>query len=320
MPTERTHQALLIEFLHHLSYERNASSHTLRSYESDLRQFLTYLHATNSGQQEVNLKRVSNLTIRQWLSTPHSAYKKNPSIARNLSALRTFFQFLIRENIIESNPAKLVGTLKRERKLPAHLSIEDAIRFLQTPATKTDIIRKRDRAILELLYATGIRTSELVNLNLGNIDFRNNLLCVVCTRRNERIVPFGEPAAIALRNYLSVRQAFLKTDPITKHYALILNRNGTRITSSSVRRLVKKYVKRFADIHDISPRALRHSFAAHLLDRGADLRDIQEFLGHAQIRTTARYTHIAIDTLSTEYDKAMPAIPTLPSDHVGPSA
>ena len=318
MSTGPTHQELLIEFLHHLSYERNASPHTIRNYESDIRQFLTYLHGTNSRQQNLNLKHVSNLTIRRWLSTLHSAYKKKSSIARQLAALRTFFQFLVRENIIESNPAKLVRTLKPERKLPDHLSIEDAIRFVQIPGTKTDI-GKRDRAVLELLYATGIHVSELVNLNLDNIDFTNNLLCVVCRRRKERIVPFGDPAAIALRDYLSVRQAFLKNALVTQPcpQPLILSCNGTRITSTSIRRLVKKYIKRCAGILDISPHTLRHSFATHLLDSGADLRDIQELLGHSQIRTTNRYTQISIGHLSREYENAMP---TLPSSHVNPSA
>ena len=300
---------LLAQFLDHLRYERNVSIHTLRNYESDLQQFLDHLApADQKGRrEEPNFRQIDHITIREWLSTLHSDHKKKTSIARKLAALRTFFQFLVREGLLESNPAKLVATPRKEKKLPIHLSIEDAIRFIETPDTNTDF-GKRDRAILELLYATGVRVSELVQLNLRDVDFKNKLLRVFGKRAKERIVPFGDPAARALGEYLSVRNQFLLNAPAAARDAqpLILNYQGTRMTTRSVGRLVEKYIRMCAGIHDISPHALRHSFATHLLDSGADLRDIQELLGHARLSTTQIYTHVSMEKLIEVYDKAHP--------------
>jgi integrase/recombinase XerC len=305
---------LLTQFLDHLRYERNVSIHTLRNYESDLLQFFEYLapvdpqsKTLSTRQAEPNLKQIDHLTIREWLATLHSDKKKKTSIARKLAALRTFFQFLVREGVIELNPAKLVATPRKEKKLPVHLSIEDAVRFVETPDTETDF-GKRDRAILELLYATGVRVSELVQLDLRDIDFKNKLLRVFGKRRKERIVPFGDPAARALQDYLGVRESFLMNAPAARRDAqpLVLNYQGTRMTSRSVGRLVEKYIRLCAGIHDISPHALRHSFATHLLDSGADLRDIQELLGHARLSTTQIYTHVSMEKLIEVYDKAHP--------------
>jgi integrase/recombinase XerC len=187
---------LLTQFLDHLRYERNVSAHTLRNYESDLLQFFDFLAPPDqqTGKRtEPKIDQIDHLTIREWLATLHSDHKKKASIARKLAALRTFFQFLVREGVLELNPAKLVATPRKEKKLPVHLSIEDAIRFIETPDPETDF-GKRDRAILELLYATGVRVSELVSLNLRDIDFKNRLMRVFGKRRTERIVPFGEPA------------------------------------------------------------------------------------------------------------------------------
>src|SRR5438105_10295199 len=198
---------LLTQFLDHLRYERNVSAHTLRNYESDIQQFFDYLAPADrkpGKREEPDLKQIDHLTIREWLSSLHSEQKKKTSIARKLAALRTFFQFLVRERVIELNPAKLVATPRKEKKLPVHLSIEDAIRFIETPDTETDL-GKRDRAILELTYATGVRVSELTKLDLGDIDFKNNLIRVTGKRRKERIVPFGDPAHEALKSYLNVR-------------------------------------------------------------------------------------------------------------------
>ncbi len=269
---------LLTQFLDHLRYERNVSAHTLRNYESDLLQFFDYLAPADPGNVKRKLPDISqidHLTIREWLATLHSDKKKKTSIARKLAALRTFFQFLVREGVVELNPAKLVATPRKEKKLPVHLSIEDAVRFIETPDSETDF-GKRDRAILELLYATGVRVSELVQLNLRDIDFKSKLLRVFGKRRKERIVPFGDPAARALKEYLDVREGFLMNAPATRRDAqpLILNYQGTRMTTRSVGRLVEKYIRLCAGIHDISPHALRHSFATHLLDSGADLEKL----------------------------------------------
>jgi integrase/recombinase XerC len=303
-------EQLIEQFLEHLRYERNVSVHTLRNYASDLQQFLDHLAPADpkSGTRKLpEIQSIDHLTIREWLAELHSKQNKKSSIARKLAALRTFFQFLVREGLLESNPAKLVSTPRQEKKLPKHLSIEEAIKFIETPDVDTDL-GKRDRAMLELMYATGVRVAELTTLNLGDIDFRNQLIRVTGKRRKQRIVPFGDPASNAIRNYLSIREKFLINAPITKRdeEALFLNYQGTRITTRSVGRMVEKYIKVCAGIHKISPHALRHSFATHLLDSGADLRDIQELLGHARLSTTQVYTHVSMEKLIEVYDKAHP--------------
>jgi integrase/recombinase XerC len=302
-------EKLIEQFLEHLRYERNVSTHTLRNYASDLEQFLNFLAPLSAtGKRKTpDISQIDHLTIREWLATLHSAQKSKSSIARKLAALRTFFQFLVREGMLELNPAKLVSTPKREKKLPKHLSIEEAVRFIESPDPETDL-GKRDRAMLELMYATGVRVAELTTLNLGDVDFRNKLVRVTGKRRKQRIVPFGDPAGAAIRSYLDVRDKFLFNAPISKRddEALFLNYQGTRITTRSVGRMVEKYIRICAGMHDISPHALRHSFATHLLDSGADLRDIQELLGHARLSTTQVYTHVSMEKLIEVYDKAHP--------------
>jgi integrase/recombinase XerC len=301
---------LLAQFLEHLRYERNVSEHTLRNYAIDLAQFLEYLAPADpltGERREPDVKEIDHITIREWLSELHNQNKKKTSIARKLASLRTFFQFLIREGAVESNPAKLVNTPRLEKKLPNHLSVEDAVRFIETPDTATDL-GKRDRAILEFLYATGVRVSELTKLDLRDVDFRGKTVRVQGKRRKERIVPFGDPALHALLDYLTVRNAFLNNAPVADRetQAIFLNYQGTRITTRSVGRMVDKYIRICAGIHDISPHSLRHSFATHLLDSGADLRDIQELLGHARLSTTQIYTHVSMEKLIEVYDKAHP--------------
>lgn len=303
-------EEFLKQFLEHLRYERNVSEHTLRNYASDLLQFLDYVapeDAQTGKRREVPVSQIDHITIREWVSTLHSASKKKTSIARKIASLRTFFQFLIREGILELNPAKLVATPRIEKKLPNHLSIEDAIRFIETPDVETDM-GKRDRCILELLYATGIRVSELTKLDIKDIDFRNKLIKVTGKRKKQRIVPFGDPALHAILRYLEIRGNFLNNAPPFERdeQALILNYQGTRITTRSVGRMVDKYIKLCAGIHNISPHSLRHSFATHLLDSGADLRDIQELLGHARLSTTQIYTHVSMEKLIEVYDKSHP--------------
>jgi integrase/recombinase XerC len=302
-------EKLIEQFLEHLRYERNVSSHTLRNYASDLEQFLDFLAPVKSAGQRTlpEISAIDHLTIREWLASLHAAQKKKASIARKLAALRTFFQFLVREGMLELNPAKLVSTPRQEKKLPKHLSIDEAIRFIESPDPETDL-GKRDRAMLELMYATGVRVAELTTLNLADVDFSNQLVRVTGKRRKQRIVPFGEPAGVAIRNYLDVRDKFLLNAPISKRdeEALFLNYQGTRITTRSVGRMVDKYILLCAGMHNISPHALRHSFATHLLDSGADLRDIQELLGHARLSTTQVYTHVSMEKLVEVYDKAHP--------------
>ena len=280
--------------------------------EQLLAQFLEHLapaDARTGERRELNVRDIDHITIREWMSELHAEQKKKSSIARKLAALRTFFQFLMREGVVEANPAKLVSTPRLEKKLPNHLSVEDAVRFIETPDVSTDL-GKRDRAILEMLYGTGVRVSELVKLDLKDVDFRGRMIRVKGKRRKERIVPFGEPALHALMRYLTeVRPAFLNNAPVAERdaSAVFLNYQGTRITTRSVGRMVDKYIKICAGIHsDISPHALRHSFATHLLDSGADLRDIQELLGHARLSTTQIYTHVSMEKLIEVYDRAHP--------------
>lgn len=303
-------EQLLEHLFEHLRYERNASEHTLRNYRIDLGQFHDHLAPADpqtGRRREFDIRQIDHITIREWLSALHSENKKKSSIARKLAALRTFFQFLVREGVIEKNPAKLVSTPRLEKKLPNYLSIEEVVRLIETPDVATDL-GKRDRAILEMLYGTGMRVSELTKLNLGDFDLRRRLVRVRGKRRKERIIPFGEPALHALLDYLQVRNAFLANAPATERdeQALFLNYQGTRITTRSVGRMVDKYINICAGLHDISPHSLRHSCATHLLDSGADLRHIQELLGHARLSTTQIYTHVSMERLIEVYDKAHP--------------
>jgi integrase/recombinase XerC len=302
-------QKYLDDFLQHLKYERNASAHTLRNYESDLVQFYDHLAPpTETGERrQVNIRDIDHLTIREYMAALYEKKKKKSSIHRKVATLRTFFRYLCREGVLESNPAQLVNSPRVERTLPNHLTIEQMVKFIETPETDT-VLGKRDRAILELLYASGLRVSELVNLNLADIDFTNQAVRVKGKGRKERIVPFGNHALQAMQDYLAVRGELLleadeeKMDPL----AVFMNYQGTRITTRSVGRMVDKYVKICADIHHISPHSLRHSFATHLLDSGADLRVIQELLGHVRLTTTQLYTHVSMDKLMEVYDKAHP--------------
>lgn len=296
----------LNQFLQHLKYERNLSPHTLRNYSSDLEQFKAHLLGVEK-RSDMPVTEIDRLTIREWMAALHGDHKKT-SVARKLASLRTFFQFLIREGQLESNPAKQVATPRIERRLPNHLTIEDAVRFIETPNINTDLGR-RDRAIIEFLYATGIRVGELVGINLADVDFREKMVRVTGKRKKQRIVPFGEPARQALLLYLeTTRGTFLNECPAAERdlQALFLHRRGGRITTRSVGRMIDKYIKQCADIHDISPHSLRHTFATHLLDQGADLRDIQELLGHARLTTTQIYTQVSMEKMIEVYDRAHP--------------
>ena len=300
-------QEAYAEFLQHLKYERNMSAHTLRNYESDLEQFREFLFSIEK-REDFPIDQVDRLTIREWMASLHAAGRKKSSIARKLASLRTLFQFLIREGKLESNTAKMVATPKIERKLPTHLSMEDAVRFIETPDLSTHLGR-RDRAILEFLYATGIRVGELVNINLSDIDVRERTARVFGKRRKERIVPFHDTALQALMLYINeTRPVFLANAPLAERddKACFLNYQGTRITTRSVGRMIDKYIKQCADVHKISPHSLRHTFATHMLDSGADLRDIQELLGHARLSTTQIYTQVSMEKMIDVYSKAHP--------------
>jgi integrase/recombinase XerC len=297
------------DFIRHLKYERNASAHTLRNYLSDLAQFYDHLAPADKDgrRREVPIQEIDNLTIREYMATLYEQNRKKSSIHRKVAALRTFFRYLCREGILEVNPATLVSSPRVERKLPNHLTIEQMVRFIETPETET-VLGRRDRAILELLYASGLRVSELVGLNLTDIDFENLTIRVKGKGRKVRIIPFGTHAKAALQAYLAVRGELLleaEPDRIDPN-AVFFNYQGTRITTRSVGRMIDKYVKMCTDLHHISPHSLRHSFATHLLDAGADMRAIQELLGHARLSTTQQYTHVTMDRLMEVYDRTHP--------------
>lgn len=300
----------LEQFFQHLRYERNVSKHTLRNYLSDLGQFHEFLAPIKKDgtQKEIPVEQVDHITIREWLAELHAEGKKKTSVARKLASLRTFFQFLVREGHLKVNPAKLVTTPRIEKKLPTHLSTEDAIKFIETPDVTTDL-GKRDRAILEFLYATGIRVSELVGINMRDVMFKEKMVRITGKRNKQRILPFGDPALQALLQYLNdARPTFLNNCPPIERdeKPVFLNYKGTRLTTRSVGRMVDKYIKQNPEIKNISPHSLRHSFATHMLDSGADLRDIQELLGHARLSTTQIYTQVSMEKLIEVYDKAHP--------------
>jgi integrase/recombinase XerC len=297
------------KFLEHLMYERNVSAHTLRNYRIDLERFYDYLAPEDKDgrRREIDVRQIDNITIREYLVTLYQQKKKKTSIARRLATLRTFFNYLSREGVVEVNYARLVSSPRLDKKLPNHLTIEEVMRFVEMPDTET-VLGKRDKSIMEMLYGSGLRVSELVALNLTDIDYENLALLIKGKGRKERIVPFGKHAREALEVYLSVRGQLLAEaeEEMRDPMAVFLNYQGTRITTRSVGRMIDKYIKQCADIHHISPHALRHSFATHLLDGGADLRSIQELLGHARLSTTQQYTHVSMEKIIEVYDKSHP--------------
>lgn len=302
-------QDYIDRFQVHLKYERNVSEHTLRNYISDLEQFYDYLCPVDStgNRRSIDVRQIDHITIREYLSKLYQGKRKKTSIARKLATLRTFFKFLCREQVVEANPARLVSSPRLEKKLPKVLSVDDVIRFIELPDTET-VLGKRDRAILELLYATGMRVSELAGLNIEDIDFRNESIRVKGKGRKERIVPFGSKAKQAMQEYMGVRGELLIEAPEDQRdpRVFFLNYQGTRITTRSVGRMIDKYVRECAMLHDLSPHSLRHSFATHLLSAGADLRAIQEMLGHARLSTTQIYTQVSMEHLMEVYDKSHP--------------
>ncbi len=301
---------LLARYLNYLRYERNASPHTIRNYESDLLQFRDYLKDRNAAAQ-VDLGKVDTLRIRGFLSSLFEREKKKTSIARKLAAVRAFFKFLAKEGVLASNPAATVSTPKLDKTLPRIMTEEEVNNLLNRIAEaipQGEPMMRRDRAILELLYASGLRVSELVGLDLRSINYGDGMLLVRGKGRKERIVPFGSKAKQALEEYLPVREKLLMEVRKSGQTALFLNTKGTRLTTRSVDRLLKQYMLAFGPNVKIkvSPHSLRHAFASHLLTEGADLRAIQEMLGHKSLATTQKYTQVSIKQLIDVYDKTHP--------------
>lgn len=290
------------QFEQYLQVEKNASEHTCRNYLLDLREFDSFL--TQRGPAYVSgVEQINNLTIRGFMGQLAKNNKKS-SQARKLSTLRTFFKFLVRENVIAQNPASAVRTPKLDKYLPQHLTVDEAFALLDSvPAS--DPAHARDRAILEVLYSTGIRVSEMVGLNRNDLELNLGIIKVRGKGRKERIVPIGKKAIAALNHYLQKSENLLPEGQ-RGNIPVFLNSRAGRLTTRSVGRLIDKYVKHCGLQRNISPHSIRHSFATHLLNAGADLRAIQELLGHVNLSTTQRYTHLNIDKLMEVYDRAHP--------------
>ena len=324
-------KAAIEKFLQYLRFERNASPHTLRSYGPDLTQFLAYL--TPPGGEAVGLTAVDHRLIREFIGYLHDQHLGKASIARKLAALRSFFKFCVREGLLTQNPGRLVATPKLPKRVPSVLTAEEISGFLDQLAAMTAdvgtrggkplgdsprrragkredearLLMRRDRAILELLYASGLRASELTGLDLADLDRAEQMLRVRGKGRKERIVPYGSKAETALEVYWPVRAELLRKagsrgDP----EAVFINYAGRRLSPRTLGRIVKKYVRLVNINWDLHPHSLRHAFATHLLADGADLRAIQELLGHCSLSTTQKYTHASIRQLMEVYDKAHP--------------
>ena len=311
----------LREFLEYLRLNRNASAHTSAAYESDITQFLGF--AAQLRSMPVEALEPSHLdlgAIRAFMADLYRQGHARTSVSRKLSALRAFSRYLRREGWIENDPAALAVGPKREQKIPAHLSVDEMSRLLEMPDVSTALGR-RDRAILELFYASGLRLSELVSLDLEEVNLRARMVRVMGKGAKERLVPFNTTTEQSIRTWLADRAVFRQSPkpkaqaptlkaqsprPRAQTEPLFVNFRGARLTGRSVQRLVARYVAACSTRFGISPHALRHSFATHLLERGADLRAIQELLGHVQLSTTQRYTHVNAAQLLDVYRKAHP--------------
>ena len=290
-------RAATLAFLRHLERERNASRHTIRAYGDDLNQFSDYLEGVLGRAPRP--EGVDHILIRGFLAELHRRGLKKTSSARKLAGLRTFFRFLCREGVLERNPARALQSPRLEKRIPAPLDEAQVEALLDVPGD--DVASVRARALLELLYATGIRCAELVGLDVGEVDLEARMVRVLGKGSKERIVPFGTRARMALRAWLRARLGLRpKTD------AVFINLRGGRLSDRSVRALLGRRVRQVSLTRRCSPHTLRHSFATHLLARGADLRAIQELLGHASLSTTQRYTHVDTRQLLEVYKKTHP--------------
>lgn len=292
----------LRDFRRWLEMEKGYSPHTVSGYMRDLEEFSHHL------PEKTTAREVEQNHIRSFVVGLHGR-NSSASIARKLSALRTFFRFLRREKVIESDPTAAISGPKLGKAMPVFLTVDEVFQLLEEPGGK-DRFMLRDRAILELLYSTGIRVAELVSRDISDLDFETEVLSVRGKGRKERLVPVGRPAREAVSEWLEQRDSLIRDRAArgreVERKALFLNGRGSRLTVRSVERLVKAYGERAGIGQTVTPHALRHSFATHLLEMGADLRSVQELLGHSSLSSTQRYTHLNLDHLSEVYDKAHP--------------
>ncbi len=306
---------LLVEqFIDFLSLEKGYAANTCRAYSRDLEDFLQYfmnnraLPMTIEGDGKdldaADLDAVSSLVIRGYLGHLHKQKIQKTSIARKISSIRTFFKFLEKHGVIAKNPAESVLTPKQDKPVPAYLTVDQVFRLLDSIDTKT-LSGKRNRALLETMYSAGIRVSELVGLDVADVDFSGKSIRVLGKGNKERLVPIGQPALAAIQAY---REALCRQKKLTNanQGPLFLNKNMGRLTTRSVARILSKAALEAGLSVPVAPHDLRHSFATHMLDAGLDLRMVQELLGHQQLSTTQKYTHVSIDRLMAAYDSAHP--------------
>lgn len=293
--------ASLLRFAEWLEVEKNYSANTVQGYLRDLREFVDFVGVDDPREIDTPLVRSFVYSLKNR--------NKSASVARKLSSLRTFFRFLLREKIVAANPVLAISMPRLDRYMPALLTVDEAFALIECPC-EADTFAARDKAILELLYSTGIRVAELVALDLKRLDSANESVRVLGKGNKERIVPVGRPAVEALQAYLPQRDKLLaariKRGHPPENNAVFLNVRGGRLTVRSIERLVGDYSLRAGILGKVTPHVLRHSFATHLLEMGADLRTVQELLGHASLSTTQRYTHLNMDYLTEVYDRAHP--------------
>ena len=287
-------QRFIEKFINYLKVEKNSSAHTITNYLVDLKAFEQFL-----GEKEIT--SIDHLMLRKFLAEMRARNYAKRTIARKLASLRSFFRFMYREGHIKANPITAISTPKLDKKLPIVLDEGKVAKLLQCPP-EDDVFGLRDRALLETIYSAGIRVSELVGLDVRDVDLIAEIIKVFGKGSKERMVPIGAPAASAIRRYLDKRGEAKARDK----NAVFLGKNGTRLRDRSVRRIVDKHMRACSLAEHISPHSLRHSFATHMLDRGADLRSVQELLGHANLSTTQIYTHVTMERLKSVYDKAHP--------------
>jgi len=283
---------MIEKFLRHLEIERGMSGHTLRAYRKDLEEFAAYAPKDADDIEMIDVRGFVAQQIKNGLT--------KTTAGRRLSSVRSFLTYLTREGYLKANPAKLVTTPKAERHLPKFLSVDDVFALIERPDT-IGFLHVRDKAILELLYSSGLRVSEVCGLTAEDINTREGLVKVKGKGRKERIVPLGSKAAEAIRGYMTEKILLKK-----KSKTLFLNKSGTPLSERSIRRIVVKYSRLIGVSGQIGPHTIRHTFASHLLQAGADLRVIQELLGHASLSTTQKYTHLDITHLMDIYDRAHP--------------
>ena len=297
-------EALISSYIKSLSFEKEYSENTLRAYKHDLRHFFNFLTKTKEAKTEtILIKDISAQMIRAYLGVLHKKNKKS-SIVRRIAAIRSFFKFLVQRGHIYNNPCDLLTSPKQNKTLPAYFTIDDIFRLLDSIKADT-VLGARNLAMFEILYSTGIRVSEMVGLNLFDMDFKQAMILIKGKSRKERLLPVGSKALEAVNVYRKLLQKE-KNIGFDKDGPVFLNKNLTRLTARSVGRILEDNLKKCGLYVKVSPHGLRHTFASHMLDAGTDLRTLQEFLGHENLSTTQKYTHVSIDKLMETYDKAHP--------------